>query len=182
MLDPATLYASPNALAAHYSRFKVSERLLLSGHSHQAWPDCGFDGQQQAWLDAAEYVDGKWEHAFARADAVRRGFARLLDDGGTGHVALSESTHDLVVRWLSALPLDKRPRLVTTDGEFHTLRRLTDRLEEDGRIEVMRVAADPGDDIASRLQTKQWIPLGAVECEQLRERILAAGTSERAAQ
>ena len=39
-----------------------------------------------------------------------------------------------------------------------------------------------GDDIVNRVQTKQWIPLEAGECEQLRERILAAGTSERAAQ
>ena len=28
-------------------------RLLLTGHSHQAWPDCGFAAQQRAWLDAA---------------------------------------------------------------------------------------------------------------------------------
>ena len=56
-----------------------------------------------------------------------------------------------MVRWLSALALDRRPRLVTTDGEFHTLRRLTDRLEEDGRIEVVRVSADPAVDIAARL-------------------------------
>ena len=55
----------PNALAAHYTRFNVADRLLLTGHSHQAWPDRGFDGQQRAWLDAAEYVDDKWNLAFA---------------------------------------------------------------------------------------------------------------------
>ena len=42
------------SIASHYSRFRVSERLLLTGHSHQAWPDFGFAAQQQAWLDAAE--------------------------------------------------------------------------------------------------------------------------------
>ena len=31
-------------LAVHYSRFRVAERLLLTGHSHQAWPDGGFEG------------------------------------------------------------------------------------------------------------------------------------------
>ena len=35
----ADLRHSPNALAAHYRHFRVGERLLLSGHSHQAWPD-----------------------------------------------------------------------------------------------------------------------------------------------
>jgi hypothetical protein len=77
-LEPADLYRAPNALAPHYSRFDVSNRLLLTGHSHQAWPDRALDGQLQAWLDAARYVDEKWEHAFARADRVRLGYARRL--------------------------------------------------------------------------------------------------------
>jgi len=150
MIDPASLYDKPNALADHYGRFRVAERLLLSGHSHQAWPDCGFDGQAQAWLDAAECVDDKWERAFVRADAVRRGFARLLGDT-TGHIGLGENTHNLVVRWLSALPLKKRPRLVTTEGEFHSLRRQTDRLSEEDWIEIVKVPADPVEDISARL-------------------------------
>ena len=54
-------------LARHYRRFRVSERLLLTGHSHQAWPDVAFDAQQRAWLDAAEYVDEKWERAAKQA-------------------------------------------------------------------------------------------------------------------
>jgi len=140
---------SPNALASHYGRFRVAERLLLTGHSHQAWPDRGFDGQAQAWRDAAEHVDRKWPHAFARAEAVAAGFKRLLGDRD-GHVALAGSTHDLVVRFLSALPLRDRPRLVTTDGEFHTLRRQLDRLAEEG-LELVKVSADPPDGLAERL-------------------------------
>ena len=53
------LRASPSPLARHYSRFEVSDRLLLTGHSHQAWPDRGFDGQRRAWFDAAEHLDEK---------------------------------------------------------------------------------------------------------------------------
>jgi kynureninase len=143
------LYAAPNALAPHYSRFRVAERLLLTGHSHQAWPDAGFVAQQQAWLDAAEHVDEKWEGAFEMADRVRAGFARLLDDPG-GHIALATSTHDLIVRFLSALPLTQRPRLVTTDGEFHTVRRQLDRLAEEG-IEIIRVPSRPAAQVAERL-------------------------------
>ena len=44
-MRPADLYASPNALAPSYSRFRVAERLLLTGHSHQAWPDRALAGQ-----------------------------------------------------------------------------------------------------------------------------------------
>ncbi len=127
----------PSELARHYRRFRVSERVLLTGHSHQAWPDVAFDAQKQAWLDAAEMVDDKWGRAFEVADEVRAGYRRLLDDPD-GHIALGQNTHELLIRFLSALPLRDRPRLVTTDGEFHTIRRQLDRLEAEG-IEVVRV-------------------------------------------
>jgi kynureninase len=148
-MDPASLYSTPNALAPHYSRFGVSQRLLLTGHSHQAWPDCGFDGHMAAWLDAARYVDDKWEHALAQADRVREGFAGLLGDAGGG-IALGANTHELVVRLLSALPLRTRPRLVTTDGEFHSIRRQLDRLEEEGLI-INRVPEAPLESLTARL-------------------------------
>lgn len=131
---------APEQLARHYSRFNVSERVLLTGHSHQAWPDVAFEAQQRAWLDAAEMVDDKWGRAFEVGDEVRAGYRRLLDDPD-GHIALGQNTHELLIRFLSALPLRERPRLVTTDGEFHTIRRQLDRLEEEG-IEVVRVPAD----------------------------------------
>ena len=148
-MEPASLHRSPNALAPHYSRFRVSERLLLTGHSHQAWPDHGFEAQSEAWLDAARYVDDKWDHAFERAERVREGFTRLLGDAGDG-IALAPNTHELVVRLLSALPLRARPRLVTTDGEFHTVRRQLDRLAEEG-LEVVRVAERPVETVSERL-------------------------------
>ncbi len=146
----AELTRTPNALAPHYSRFRVGERLLLTGHSHQAWPDAGFEGQIEAWNDAAELVDGKWERAFAKADRVRRGFATLLGCDAR-EIALAGNTHELVVRFLSALPLAKRPRLITTDGEFHTLRRQLDRVAEAGVAEVVKIPADRPDEIAPRI-------------------------------
>lgn len=149
MIDLKTIRKTPNPLARYYTRFRVGERLLFTGHSHQAWPDCGFDGQRQAWLDAADFVDDKWERAFAKADRVKNGFARLLDDTD-GEIALAANTHDLVVRFLSALPLRRRPRLVTTDGEYHSIRRQVDRLAEEG-IEVVKVAADPASSVCERL-------------------------------
>ena len=136
-------------LARHYSRFRVSERVLLTGHSHQAWPDVAFEAQRQAWLDAAEHVDDKWNRAFEVADEVRAGYRRLLDDPD-GHIALGQNTHELVIRFLSALPLRDRPRLVTTDGEFHTIRRQIDRIEEEG-VEVVRVGVDASGMIGDRI-------------------------------
>jgi len=143
------LFADENPLADHYGHFRVTERTLLSGHSHQAWPDCGLEAQRRAWLDAAELVDDKWEAAFAQADQIREGYRRLLDDPD-GLYSLASSTHDLLIKLLSALPLRSRPRIVTTDGEFHSLRRQLDRLSEEG-IEVVKVPALPAETIGERL-------------------------------
>lgn len=139
----------PRALAGHYQAFRVSERILLTGHSHQAWPDVARYGVARAWEDAAALVDDKWDRAFEAAERVREGYRGLLDDPG-GDIALGQNTFELVARFLSALPLGRRPRLVTTDGEFHTIRRLMARLEEEG-LEVVRVPSSPADGISGRL-------------------------------
>jgi kynureninase len=141
--------AGGNPLAAHYKRFRVAERLLLTGHSHQAWPDVALEGQLAAFEDAAVHVDDKWERAFAQAERVRDGFRALLGDPD-GELALGPSTHELVLRFLSALDLRARTRLVSTDGEFHTLRRQLARLGEEP-LDVVRVPARPVDTLAERL-------------------------------
>lgn len=143
------LRASPNALAAHYRLARVDERLPLTGHSHQAWPDVAADAVRQSALDACELLDEKWERAFARADRLRHGVRARLHDPAA-ELALGVSTHELVLRFLSALDLGARPRLVTTDGEFHTLRRQLARLGEAG-LEVLRVRVPPVDTLAARL-------------------------------
>ena len=126
--------------------------MLLTGHSHQAWPDVGFEAQQRAWLDAAEFVDDKWDRAAEQASRVRAGFARLLGDG-PANIALGQNTHELVTRWLSALPFRSRQRLVTTDGEFHTIRRQMDRFADEG-IAVKKVAAHPAETLADRVASE----------------------------
>jgi kynureninase len=137
-------------LAPHYSTFRVSERLLLTGHSHQAWPDVGREGAVEAWDDAALHVDEKWGRAFEKAERVRDGFRLWLEEPGA-EIALDQNTFGLVLRFLSALDLRRRPRLVTTDGEFHTLRRLMARLAEEELLDVVIVPARPAETLAERL-------------------------------
>lgn len=152
-MELAALRASPNALAPHYSHFRVGERLLLTGHSHQAWPDVGLAAQSEAWRDAAALVDDKWGTAFEKAAEVKAGFARLLGDT-PANLALGANTHELLVRLLSSLGLlsshSSRARVVTTDGEFHTIRRQLDRLAEEG-LEVVKVAESPLETLTDRL-------------------------------
>jgi len=138
---PEELYQSPNKLAKHYSKFRVEERMLFTGHSHQAWPDCGFEAHQEAWNDAADLVDDKWGKAFEKAEEVKQGYGRLLNDK-SGNITIAPNTHDLIIKLLSALPLKDKPRIVTTDGEFHSIRRQLDRLSEEG-IEIVKVPSNP---------------------------------------
>lgn len=139
----------PELLRPHYARFLRPGRILLTGHSHQAWPDVAREAQLEAFDDAAAHVDHKWGAAFEAAEAVRRAVAvRIACE--PGEVALGASTHELVARFLSALPLRARPRLVTTGGEFHTIHRQLGRLREEG-IGVVEVPTSPVATLAERL-------------------------------
>jgi kynureninase len=152
---------SAEELAKHYSAFRVSERLLLTGHSHQAWPDVGREGVVEAWDDAALLTDEKWERAFEKAELVRNGFRSLFGEPGA-EIALDQNTFGLILRFLSALDLRRRPRLVTTDGEFHTLRRLMTRLAEEDLLDVVIEPARPAETLAERLAAEADRTTGAV--------------------
>ncbi|GGK15288.1 kynureninase [Pilimelia terevasa] len=145
-MDAGTVAAR---LAPHYARAGVATRLALTGHAFQAWPDVARAAVLAACDDAADLLDGAWAPAAAQADRVRAGYRALLGDPA-GTVALAPHTHELVLRFLSTLDLARRPRLVTTNGEFHSLRRQLDRLAEAG-LRVVRVPAEPVGSLAARV-------------------------------
>jgi selenocysteine lyase/cysteine desulfurase len=139
------------ALRHAYSGFLKADRILLSGHSHQAWPDVARDALVQVFDDAAARVDDKWDDfVFPKMASVgsailqRSGFER--DDP----IAFGRSTHELVFRLLSCFRAHERPRIVTTTGEFHSLYRQLTRLEEEG-VQVEWVNARPRETLADRV-------------------------------
>ncbi len=105
----------PEALRAHYSSFLAKDRVLLTGHSHQAWPDCAKDGLLRAFEVAARDVDDKWTAVFEAQDELRAHIGKRIGCA-PNELAFAGSTHELVTRFLSALPLRTRPRIVTTTG------------------------------------------------------------------
>jgi kynureninase len=139
----------PASLRRHYSCFLHDDRVLLTGHSHQAWPDVAREGLIEAFEDAAALADDKWGRAMAAADDVRAAVASRIG-AHADEIALGASTHELVTRLLSALDWRKRKHVVTTAGEFHSLHRQLKRLSEEG-IEVSAVAIDPIDTLSERL-------------------------------
>lgn len=135
-------------LQPHYSQFGVTDRLLFSGHSHQAWPDAALEGLNDGFLAAAKSVDEKWAGAFERTEVLRDYLKSFYDDPH-GRYTVSQNTHDVLIRLLSAFDWRHHPRIVTTDGEFHTVYRQTKRLEEYG-VPVERVPVFPMEGFAER--------------------------------
>jgi selenocysteine lyase/cysteine desulfurase len=153
------------ALRSHYTAFVRPDRVLLTGHSHQAWPDVARAALLECFDDAARHVDDKWGAAFAAADEVRSALASALG-GRPRDYALDANTHALVTRFLSALPLTRRRHLVSTAGEFHTLHRQLRRLAEEG-VRVTLVDPSPVDTLAERLAAAVTDDTAAVLCSSV---------------
>ncbi|NGP77201.1 hypothetical protein G3570_11185 [Balneolaceae bacterium YR4-1] len=131
-----------NKLASHYSHFDVSNRLLFSGHSHQAWPDVALEGLEESFYTAAREVDTKWDTAFEKAEILREYLRNFYDDP-EGYYCLAENTHLLLVSWLSSYDLKNKPKVITTDAEFHSMYRQLHRLEEEGlQVEMVDVESE----------------------------------------
>ncbi len=118
-------------------------RVHFAAHSHHLWPDVTFDAHMQAWLDAATLADRKWDHVFGELlPRAQAHVARLLSLPDPKTIAFAPNTHELVTRVLSALPTNT-PRILTTDGEFHSFSRQCRRLEESGEAHVTRITVEP---------------------------------------
>lgn len=132
-----------SAFRAEYSRFLLPDRILLTGHSHQAWPDVARDAMSDAFDDAARLVDDKWGAAvFPRMEVVGKKILGRLGFDETDSIAFGKSTHELVTRLLSCFPIASRPIVVTTRSEFHSLHRQLCRLMEEGLRVVWVDSAD----------------------------------------
>ena len=146
----------PLDLAAAFTRFRGSNphRLHFAAHSHHYWPDVTRDAQLTAWDDAARLADDKWDEVLGTVwRRVSEGIARHLNLPDPATLVPAPNTHELVNRLLSACPADRPPRVLTTDGEFHSFRRQSERLAEDGLIALTAVPAEPFATLAERLVT-----------------------------
>jgi len=117
-------------------------RLHFAAHSHHLWPDASWDGHAEAWDDAARLADHKWDRVFGEViPAAQRHIATELALPDPATIAFAPNTHELLVRIVSALPAPC-PRVLASDGEFHSFRRQSLRWAEAGRIELTTVPLD----------------------------------------
>jgi len=128
-------------------------RLHFAAHSHHLWPDASFDGQIEAWNDAARLADGKWDKIMGEVwPAAQAEVAAELGTGIPDAIVFSSNTHDLLIRLASAAPRrgDGPLRVLTSDSEFHSARRQLARWAEKGWITLEQVPAEPFDSFSRR--------------------------------
>ena len=143
---------SASATKRGFSAFLKSDpqRLHVAAHSHHPWPDVSFEGQQQAWHDAAQLMDGKWERVFGQVlPQAQAWIARALRLSDPATLVFAPNTHELLVRMLSCF--EPPVRILTTDGEFASFERQVRRLSEDGLVQVTRVPVAPAPSLGERL-------------------------------
>jgi selenocysteine lyase/cysteine desulfurase len=127
------------------------DRLHFAAHSHHLWPDASFEGQMEAWNDAARLADRKWDKVMEEVWPEAQGHvARELGTSERDAVVFAPNTHQLLVSLFAAFPESGPVRVLTTDGEFHSARRQFARWEEAGSVTVERVAAEPFDTFSDR--------------------------------
>jgi kynureninase len=151
---PARPRPVPLDLAAAFARFRNAdpERLHFAAHSHHLWPDVTRDAQIRAWDDAARLADDKWDNVLGTVwHSVSAGIAQHLGLADPKTLVPAPNTHEFVHRLLSCCPTERPPRVLTTNGEFHSFRRQAERLAEDGLIALHAVAAEPFATLADRL-------------------------------
>lgn len=126
------------------------ERLHFAAHSHHLWPDASFDGQLRAWVEANQFADRKWDVIFGDVVPEAQGHvARELNLPSPDSVVFAPNTHELLLRIVSGL--ERKPvRILSTDGEFHSFRRQSQRWEESGDAVLTRVPLEPFDTFPDR--------------------------------
>ncbi len=131
----------------HYRTFfaSIGDALHVTAHSHHPWPDVTRAAHLQYWEDSARLTNWKWqEKVFGKAvPEAQDHVARHLGLADPGLVAFAPNTHEFVARLYSCLDWSRRPRVLTTTGEFHSFGRQTRRLEETGRLQVTRIPVEP---------------------------------------
>lgn len=127
------------------------DRLHFAAHSHHLWPDASFEGQVQAWEDAARLADGKWDKVMGQIwPAAQAEVAAELGTGMPDAIVFAPNTHQLLVSLFAAASESWPVRVLTSDGEFHSARRQLARWEESGAALVERIPVEPFDTFSDR--------------------------------
>lgn len=127
-------------------------RLHMAAHSHHLWPDASWEGQNEAWEDAARLADRKWDRVMGEVwTAAQAEVAGELGLPDPATICFAPNTHELIVKLVSAIDRPDPVRVLASDGEFHSFRRQAARWVEAGRIALDVVTVAPAESFTDRL-------------------------------
>lgn len=86
----------------------------------------------------------------AQERLARKHVARHLNLRSPNTVVFAQNTHELYLRLLSCLPTTTKPQVLSSDAEFHSFSRQSQRLAEAGSIELKLVPTAPIESFADR--------------------------------
>jgi len=123
----------PMKVRKQYSKSLKEGVILLTAHSHRAWPNVAWLGQKKAIELAQGNLDRKWGVIFGEViPRFQELVSSRIGSNDSSLLANDENTHNLVTKVLSCYNWDSRTRFVTTSSEFHSLKRQLLRLKKEG--------------------------------------------------
>lgn len=113
-------------------------------HSHHYWPDVTRDAMLQYWDDTARLVDDKWDYIFGeKMPQCQQLIAQALNVSKPERIVFAPNTHELLYRIYSTFDRTKTIKILTTDSEFYSFQRQSERWAQDQAVEITRVATEP---------------------------------------
>lgn len=111
-----------------------ADRLHFAAHSHHLWPDVARAAHLQAFDEAADLADLKWDRIFGEVlPTAQAHLARQLGCSRGERFAIAPNVHDLLLRLISCIEGDRPPRVLSTGSEFHSFTRQMARWSETDR-------------------------------------------------
>jgi selenocysteine lyase/cysteine desulfurase len=130
-------------------------KLHFAAHSHHFWPDVTRRAQLDYWDDSAKLSDEKWSKIFGEIiPETQRLIGKILNLKHPEMITFAPNTHELLTRLFSCLDWTKEVRLLTTDSEFHSFKRQSERLIETGKLQVEIIPTEPFETLSERLIKK----------------------------
>jgi selenocysteine lyase/cysteine desulfurase len=130
-------------------------KLHFAAHSHHFWPDVTRRAQLDYWDDSAKFSDEKWSKIFGEIiPETQKLMGKILNLNHPEMITFAPNTHELLMRLLSCLDWSKEVRILTTDSEFHSFRRQSERLVETGQLIMEVVPTEPFETLSERLIKK----------------------------
>jgi selenocysteine lyase/cysteine desulfurase len=140
-----------------YSEFLKHHKgkLHFAAHSHHFWPDVTRRAQLDYWDDSAKLSDDKWPKIFGEIiPETQKLIGKILNLKHPEMITFAPNTHELLTRLFSCLDWTKEIRLLTTDSEFHSFKRQSERLIETGKLHVEIIPTEPFETLSERLIKK----------------------------